>query len=436
LSTENKKPDFFIQEGKLLLKNAEVWNSSKNELFKGDILLENGIIQKIGKISQDEKTIDLTGKLVLPGLLDLHVHLREPGREDKETIETGTNAAAAGGFTGVCCMPNTTPPIDTQEVVRFIKEKSSGLLIDVFPIGSISQGRKGEELAEIGDMVKAGIVGVSDDGSPVPDSGLMRRALEYSKIFNIPVISHAEDLSLSGAGVMHEGFYSTKLGLKGIPSLSEELMIARDIMIAEYTQGKLHITHVSTKRGVDLIRRAKDEGIQVTCDATPHHFSLTDAEIETYDANFKMNPPLRTEEDVEAIIEGLKDGTIDVIATDHAPHTIDEKDLEFDRAAFGITGLETAVGIICGSLLTTKALSIAQLVEKTVINPRKILNLEIPGIREGQIANLSILDLKKKWTCEKDSFYSKAVNSPYIGQKLVGRGAGVINKRICCFLNY
>jgi len=433
LSKGNNKLKYFRQTGELLLKNAEIWDSSKKNFFTGDILLKNGKIEKIGKVQGEKETVDLTGKTVLPGFLDMHVHLREPGREDKETIKTGTDAAAAGGFTGVCCMPNTEPPIHNQEVVRFIMEQSAELLVDVFPIGTVSKDRKGKELSEIGEMVEAGIVAVTDDGSPVSDSGLMRYALEYSKMFGIPVISHAEDLSLSQNGVMNEGFYSTKLGLKGIPSISEEIMIARDIMLAEYTGGKLHIAHVSTKRGVDLIREAKNKGIPVTCEVTPHHFSLHDAHLESFNTNLKMKPPLRTEEDVAAVLEGLKDGTIDVIATDHAPHTIDEKDLEYDNAAFGITGLETAIGIIVKYLLEKNILSLSQVVEKTVLNPRKILNLECPEIKKGVTANLTILDLSEEWECRKEQFFSKSHNSPYIVLK--GRATGIFNKKQGCFIN-
>ncbi|MFC1564267.1 dihydroorotase, partial [candidate division KSB1 bacterium] len=333
-----------IQKGILVLKNGRVWNSAKEKLQNVDVVIKDGRIDKIGKITGGigkGQVIDLKKKYVLPGLIDIHVHLREPGFEEKETIETGCAAAAAGGFTALCCMPNTNPVIDNQETVRFIKEKSEKFLVDVYPIGAVTKGLNGEELAEIGYMHEAGIVGISDDGIPVMSSRIMRLALDYCKMFGIPVISHAEDKELTAVGCMNEGFSSTKLGLKGMPSSAEDIMVARDIMLAEFTGGRLHIAHISTAQSVDLVRKAKAKGIKVTAEAAPHHFSLTDKACETYDSNFKMNPPLRIKKDVAAVIKGLKDGTIDSIATDHAPHHIDNKEGEFDKAAFGVTGLET-----------------------------------------------------------------------------------------------
>ena len=423
-----RKPDIVNQEGELLLKNARIWQSEKKELYNGNILLTDGKISEIGNVNKENDFLDLKNNIVIPGLIDMHTHLREPGFEEKETIETGTNAALTGGFTGVCCMPNTKPAIDSQEIIQFIKDKSSRFMVDVFIVGSITKGRKGEELAEIGEMVQAGIVGISDDGDPVKNSALMRKALEYTKMFDIPIISHAEDPYLSAEGVMNEGFYSTKLGLKGIPPVSEEVMISRELLLTDFTKGKLHVTHVSTKGSVELIRQAKEKGINVTCDATPHHFSLSDASIQSFDPNFKMNPPLRTEEDIQAIKDGLRDGTIDAIATDHAPHTIDDKELEFDRASFGILGLETAVGVTFKYLYDTKILDMQQIIEKLVINPRKILKLGIPEVRKGVSANFTILNPDETWTVTEETFFSKSRNSPYTGADLKGKVIGTFNR--------
>ncbi|MFC1726287.1 dihydroorotase [candidate division KSB1 bacterium] len=415
----------------LLMKNGLVWDKSVKDFKKKDLLIENGKFSRIGKV--DDKSfngniIDLTGKNVLPGFFDMHVHLREPGREDKETIKTGSAAAFTGGFTGICSMPNTDPVCDNIEVVKYIKDKAKNLPVEVFPIGAVSKGLKGEEIAEFGDMVEGGIVGVSDDGNSVDSAELMRRALEYSKMFDIPVIVHEEDSRLSGAGVMNEGFYSTKLGLPGIPDISETAMIMRDIEILKYSGGKLHIAHLSVKDGVKLIKDAKDLGLKITAEVTPHHLTLTEKEIEKYDPNFKMKPPLRSEKDVQELKKGVIDGTIDAFATDHAPHTYDEKEEEFDKSPCGIIGLETAFSIILREFYFNKLLTMSEIIDRISLNPRKILNIPLPEIKAGSKTEITIVDLNKKWTVKKDDFYSKSQNSPYIGTEFKAKIVASINK--------
>lgn len=358
----------------------------------------------------------------------MHVHFREPGREDEETLITGSNAAANGGFTGVACMPNTEPAIDSQEIINFIRERTQSGLVDVHPVAAITKGRKGEQLAPIAEMAEAGAVAISDDGTPLVNAELMRRALEYSKMFDIPILGHEEDVNLSKNRHMHEGFYSTKLGIQGIPSISEEIFIARDIMLTEYTGGKFHVCHISTRGGVELVRQAKAKGLKVTCEVTPHHFTLTDQVVESYDTNTKMSPPLRSDKDREALIEGLKDGTIDAIATDHAPHSIEEKESEYIYAPFGITGLETALGLIISQLLDTKILTLKDIYDRCVKNPRKILNLDIPKIKTGENANLTLFNQKEKWTYNDSISFSKSQNTPFKDHPLTGRSVIVINK--------
>lgn len=416
---------------KFLLKNVHAIDKSERLDKKCHIEIINGKISNLfEKIPENytEKIIDCLGAYVMPGFFDMHVHLREPGREDEETIVTGSFAAANGGFTGVACMPNTDPPIHTQEVVNYIKKQATDLLVDVFPIAAISKSRKGEELAPIAELVEAGAVAISDDGSPVMNSEVMRRALEYSKMFDIPVLGHEEDLNLAKNRHMHEGLYSTKLGIQGIPSLSEEILVARDIMLTEYTGGRFHVCHISTKGSLDLIRKAKDKGLPVTCEVTPHHFTLTDKNVESFDTNTKMNPPLRTAEDVEALKAGLKDGTIDVIATDHAPHSIEEKEAEYIYAPFGIIGLETAIGLINSQLIEPEAMPVAELYNLCVKNPREILNINVPRIKPGESANLTIFDMNKKWMYTAEKGLSKSINSPFSGWNMTGKPVSVINK--------
>ena len=408
-----------------------------------DIYIRNGKIASIapqGKesIPADARVIDLGGKIVTPGLIDMHTHLREPGEEYKETIATGCLAAVSGGFTAIACMPNTKPVNDNKSITEYILQKAQEAgLATVYPIGAISKGLQGETLAEFGDMKAAGIVAVTDDGRPVMNGELMRRALEYARNFDLPVISHCEDLTLCSGGVMNEGVISTQIGLSGIPAAAEEVMVFREISLAALTGGSVHIAHVSARGSVNLIRQAKASrgcagacGINVTAETAPHYFSLTEEAVIGYDTNAKMNPPLRTKEDVAAIIEGLKDGTIDAIASDHAPHSVLEKDVEFDRAANGIVGLETALPLTL-RLVHAGHLSLSEAVAKLSINPARILRLEIPSIQIGQRADLTIIDPDRKFIVDVQKFQSISKNSPFHGWELKGKAVmTIINGRI------
>ncbi|HOQ00705.1 MAG TPA: dihydroorotase [Acetivibrio clariflavus] len=388
-----------------------------------DILIENGKIAEIGKdldfVSGD--IIYAEGKYVIPGLVDAHCHLRDPGFEYKEDIETGTRSAAKGGFTSIACMPNTNPVIDNQAIVKYIinKAKQDGV-VNVYPIGAISKGLKGEELSEIGELKFAGAVAISDDGRPLKNSSLMKKALQYSSMFDITVISHCEDLDLADEGCMNEGYMSTVLGLKGIPSAAEEIMVARDLILAEYTKVPIHIAHVSTELSVDLIRHAKSRGVKVTCETCPHYFTLTEDACNGFNTLAKVNPPLRTKKDVEAIIEGLKDGTIDIIATDHAPHHEDEKNVEFALAANGMVGFETALPLSITYLVKPGHLTLEQLIEKMCVNPSKILGLNKGSIEIGNSADLTIIDPDEEYVVDANKFSSKSKNSPFNGFKLQG----------------
>jgi dihydroorotase len=416
---------------KILFKDIQVVDNSEKLNGKKSVIIQNGKISDVLDKPPASFDGDILGEdanlILMPGFFDMHVHFREPGREDEETLETGSFTAANGGFTGVACMPNTDPAIDTQEVVNFICEETKDYLVDVHPVAAITKAREGKELAPIAEMVEAGAVAISDDGSPVMNAEIMRRALEYSKMFDIPILGHEEDANLSKNRHMHEGYYSTKLGIQGIPSLSEEIMVARDIMLTEFTGGRFHVCHISSKGSVELVRQAKAKGIQVTCEVTPHHFTLTDKEVESYDTNTKMSPPLRSDNDRLSIIEGLKDGTIDVIATDHAPHSIEEKEAEYIYAPFGITGLETAIGLIISQLLETKTLRLKDIYDRCVYNPRKILNLDVPKIKSGESANLTLFNLKEKWEYKDSISFSKSQNTPFKTYPLSGRGVCVIN---------
>jgi dihydroorotase len=419
---------------KIVLKNVDVIHPEEKLNLKGvSVLLNDGIISKIGDLSNDEtkgaREFDFKGKIVVPGLFDMHVHLREPGREDEETVITGCNSAAAGGFTGVACMPNTEPAIDTAEVVKFIKEQASKHLVDVHPVAAASVGRKGEIISPMAELVEAGAVAFSDDGGVIKTSSVLRRAFEYSNMYNTPIIEHCEDESLAD-GAMNEGINSTLLGLPGLPSVAEDIIVSRDILMAEYTGGRIHIAHISTKNSVNLVREAKKKGIKVTAEVTPHHFTLTDDSLKSYDTNFKMNPPLRTQEDVDAIVKGLKDGTIDCIASDHAPHSIEEKESEFQYAPNGIVGFETTVGLSFSELLHKNKLSIEELIKKLSINPRKILNLPVPKFEVGALANFTILDPNLVWTVDISKFKSKSKNSPFDKRLLTGKALAVINRKI------
>lgn len=417
------------QEAELIIAGGRIIDPSSKLDKVGDIYIRDGKISKIEtkklvprkKIRFSPEIVDAYDKIVTPGLVDMHTHLREPGREDEETILTGSEAAVAGGFTSICCMPNTQPPIDNQESVKFIYEKAKSAKCKVFPVAGATKGLKGEELTEIADLVKAGAVAISDDGRPIYSSSLMRYTLEYSKMYDLPVISHCEDLALSSDGVMNEGLVSTILGLKGIPGVAEEVMVARDIRLAEFTKSRVHIAHVSTEGSVNLIRDAKKKGVKITCEATPQHFSLTDEIIKTFDTNAKVNPPLRTKKDLDALKKGLKDGTIDCIATDHAPHSIEEKDVEFDAAPFGMVGLETALGLVITELIEKKVMSWVEAIAKMTLNPAKILKLNAGQIKVGMPADLTIIDPEANWVVEPREFKSKSKNSPFGGRKLKGK---------------
>lgn len=424
---------------KTVLLNVDIIHpEEKLNLKNVSVLLEAGVILKIGELSKDElagsKEFDLTGKILVPGFFDMHVHLREPGREDEETVITGCNSAASGGFTGVACMPNTDPAIDTAEVVKFIKEKASNHLVQVCPVAAASLGRKGEIISPMAELIEAGAVAFSDDGIAIKTSAVLRRAFEYSSMYDAPIIEHCEDETLAD-GAMNEGINSTLLGLPAIPSVAEDIIVSRDILMAEYTGGRLHIAHISTKNSVNLVREAKKKGIKVTAEVTPHHFTLTDDALKSYDTNFKMNPPLRTKEDIEAIIKGLKDGTIDCIASDHAPHSLEEKESEFQYAPNGIVGFETTLGLSFSELYHKNKLSIEELIKKLSINPRKILNLPVPKFQIGEIANFTIIDPNFVWTVDITKFKSKSKNSPFDKRLLTGKSVAVINQRKMWFEN-
>ncbi len=395
--------------------------TGKNGIY--DILIEDGRIIEInaGLELSSEDVIDASGKYVIPGLVDAHCHLRDPGFEYKEDIETGTQSAAAGGFTSVACMPNTSPVIDNEAVVKYIlnKARQDGV-VNVYPIGAISKGLAGEELSEIGELKFAGAVALSDDGKPVRNASLMKKALQYASMFDITVISHCEETELVEDGVMNEGYMSTVMGLKGIPSAAEEVMVARDLILAEYTKAPVHIAHVSTELSVDLIRNAKKRGVKVTAETCPHYFTLTDEACNNFNTLAKVNPPLRARKDVDAVIEGLRDGTIDVIATDHAPHHADEKNVEFNIAANGLVGFETALPLAITYLVKTGILTMEQIVEKMCVNPSKILGLNKGTLEIGKAADIAIIDIDEEFVVDVSGFKSKSKNSPYNGFKLRG----------------
>ncbi len=408
---------------RVLIKNGRVIDPSQDLDDRKEILIEGAKIKGLypkGKGPKSDKVIDASGYIVIPGLVDMHTHLREPGFEYKETIKTGTMAALKGGFTSVCCMPNTHPINDSIAVTEFVIEKAlKEGYCGVYPIGAITKGQNGQELNELRTLRQAGCVAFSDDGKPVTNSLIMRRVLEYSKIFDVPIISHCEDLKLSEGGVMNEGVVSTLLGLKGIPKAAEEVMVARDIALCELTKGRLHIAHVSTEGSVKLIMDAKARGIPVTAETCPHYFSLTDESVKSYSTNLKVNPPLRTEKDVEAIIQGIRDGTIDVIATDHAPHHEDDKNMEFDTAAFGISGLETAFSLGF-QLVEQGVLDLKHLIMKMCVTPSKIMKLNKGTLSVGADADIAVINTEKKFVVDKSRFFSKGKNTPFQGWHLKG----------------
>ncbi|MFH1825819.1 MAG: dihydroorotase [bacterium] len=407
----------------LLIKNGRVINPATNLDAKRDILIENGKIVKISSRvkGQGAREIEAKGLLVLPGLIDLHTHLRDPGRPDKETIFSGTRAAAKGGFTSICCMANTEPAIDNPAVVKYVRHKAeSDGVVNVYPVAAVTKGLKGETLAEMGLMLEEGAVAFSDDGQPVMQADMMRRAVEYASQFDAPIISHCEDKSLAQGGVMNEGALSTEIGLPGIPAIAEEIMVARDIMLAREF-GRVHIAHVSTAGSVELIRQAKRRGIAVTCETCPHYFSLTEEAVRNYDTNAKVNPPLRSKADVKAIIRGLKDGTIDVIATDHAPHNVEVKNVEFNQAAFGLVGLETALALVLTKLVESKELTLKKAIEKMTVGPAKVLGLSKGSLKIGTSADVIIVDPQAEWQVDASQFASKSRNTPFNGWKLKGK---------------
>ena len=413
----------------ILIKGGRVIDPSQGLDKVADVAVEGGKVKEIGQglaAPAGAKIIDATGKCVVPGLIDMHVHLRDPGLEYKEDIVSGTRAAAAGGFTSVCCMPNTKPAIDNKAIASYIinKAKEEGFC-NVFPVGTITQGMAGDRMAEMGELKEAGCVAVSDDGKPVNSPELMRRSLQYAAGIGIMVISHAEELSLVGEGVMNEGFTSTEIGLKGIPRVAEDIATAREILLAEYTGAPVHIAHVSTLGSVRIIREAKARGVKVTCETAPHYFTLTDDAVRGYNTNAKMNPPLREAADVAAIKAGLKDGTIDCIATDHAPHHLDEKDVEFDAAMNGIIGLETSLPLSL-NLVAEGVLTLPELVEKMACNPSKILSLDRGTLQTGAVADITVFDPAVPWTVEADKLQSKSKNSPFLGWQLKGKAVATV----------
>lgn len=419
---------------KLLISNGHLIDPAAGENSGRDLLIEDGKVAGIfkpGEIKGDDcEVFDASGCIVAPGFIDMHVHLREPGQEHKETIASGCAAAVAGGWTSVCPMPNTNPVNDNAAITRYMIEQAERAgLANVFPIGAITKSSDGGELAEMGEMKAAGAVAVSDDGRPVPNAGIMRRAMQYAADFDLPVIDHCEDKSLSNGGVMHEGKISLLLGLKGMPSLAEEIDVVRDILLASDTGAHIHIAHISTAGAVDAVRRAKSEGVRITCEAAPHHFTLTDAAVEGYDTNTKMAPPLRSQLDRDAIRTGLADGTIDAIATDHAPHHADEKSLEYDRAPFGIIGLETAIGLALTELVHVGIIDLVRFVELCSTNPARILSLDGRGtLKAGSIADVTILDPDNVWTYNVAESLSRSRNSPFDGRELRGRVRATIVK--------
>jgi dihydroorotase len=409
----------------ILIRGGRVLDPSRNIDGVADLLLSDGRVEASGRsLGAPDGTLvlDARGMVVAPGLIDLHVHLREPGQEDIETVATGAMAAAAGGFSAVCAMPNTDPVTDNQAAVGFIVSQAQRAgKARVYPIGAISLGQRGQQLAEFGELVGAGAVAVSDDGKPVVSSHLMRTALEYARTFGIPVADHCEDPTLAEGGAMHEGLVATRLGLKGVPAAAEEIMVARDILLAELTGGHVHLCHMSTRGSVELIRRAKEKGIRVTAEACPHHFTLTHEACEGYNTNAKMNPPLREPEDREAIRQGLRDGIIDVICTDHAPHHYDAKEREFDDAPNGIIGLETALGLAITELVESGILTLPQLVDRLSVAPARIFNLPGGSLAPGGPADVVVLDPAARWVVDPEAFFSKSRNTPFGGRQLVGR---------------
>jgi len=408
----------------ICIKNGRIIDPSQGIDAISDLWIQGERILGIGQnlAPNADRIIDATNQIVCPGLIDMHVHLREPGREEDETIATGTSSAIAGGVTSVACMPNTEPALDTQAAAEFVilQAKRAGNA-NVFPIGAITKGREGKELAEIGGLVNGGAVAFTDDGSPVVSAEIMRRAMEYCKGFDKAILSHSEDLDLTRGGVMNEGFESMRLGLRGLPAAAEEIMIYREIALAEITGARAHILHVSSRGGVELIRQGKKKGIRISGEACPHHFTLIDECLRTFDSNYKMSPPLRTQSDVEAILEGLRDNTLEVLATDHAPHAPEKKMRELDQAPNGIIGLETFLPICIKALILQKVLTWPQMIEKMTINPAKVLGIDRGTLKQNAFADVIVIDPAKDWTIDPTKFKSKSRNCPFAGWKVKGR---------------
>jgi len=412
----------------ILIKGGRLIDPSQGIDKTMDLVLRGGRVDAVGgACAGADLVIDAAGKIVCPGLVDMHVHLREPGNEEAETIASGTAAAVASGITSVACMPNTIPAVDTQGAVAFIllQAERAGHA-NVFPIGAVTKGREGKELAEIGQLVQGGAVALSDDGSSVANAEIMRRALEYTQMFNRAIISHCEDRSLAGDGIMHEGFVSTVLGLPGLPAAAEDVMVARDVTLAEMTGGKLHIAHVSSGNSVDILRRARQRGVEVTAEVTPHHLALTDERMRTFDSNFKMNPPLRSQDHVDGLLEGLRDGTIDCIATDHAPHAVERKVAELDAAPFGATGMETMLPVLVRVLIEPEVLTWPQLIEKLTVSPAAVLGIPKGTLRVGADADVTIIDPDATWTIDPARFRSRSRNCPFAGWEVRGRAEATI----------
>ena len=419
---------------KLIIRNGRVMDPASRLDAVLDVLIENGRIAAIGEkihVAGAER-FDATGLVVAPGFIDMHVHLREPGFEYAETIESGSRAAAAGGFTSICCMPNTSPVNDNATVTSYIKERAERhAVVNVFPIGAITKNSDGEELAAIGSMKEAGVVAISDDGRPVMNARVMRRAMETARSFGLPVIDHCEDLHLSSGGNMHEGVESVRLGLRGIPSASENVMVARDIILAELTGARFHVAHISSRHSVDMVEFAKSRGLAVTCEATPHHFTLCDGDMPPYDSNYKMKPPLRSACDQGAVAQGIVSGAVDAIATDHAPHAGSEKMQEFEKCPFGVIGLETAVGLSLERLVHSGKISLARLVALFTNGPARVLNLDRGRLSVGAIGDITILDTERAWTYDVNRSASKSRNSPFDGHTFRGGPvATIVNGRV------
>jgi len=417
---------------RLLIRNGRVVDPSQSVDQGMDVLIEDGHIAAVSeKLEAPSRTrvFDAAGLVVAPGFIDAHVHLREPGFEYKETIESGCRAAVAGGFTAVCCMPNTNPVNDEPSVTRFIRERAAQVnLARVYPVGALSKGQAGEGLAEIGEMVREGAVAVSDDGRPVMNAQLMRRALEYTRSFGVPVLAHEEDLELANGGSMNEGEVASRIGLQGIPAAAEEVMVARDVLLSELTGGHVHLCHLSARGSLDLVRMAKRKGLKVTCEVTPHHFALSDEDVarSNYDPNWKMNPPLRSREDVKAVLQAIYDGAIDAIVSDHAPHHQDEKDLDFSEAPCGIVGLETAVSLALDRLVHGRVIGLLQLVRLMSTSPSQIFHLPGGTLEQGSPADITILDLQRRVKVNPEGFQSLSRNTPFGGMKLKGAAAATI----------